>query len=121
VVQALKHWRHYLRPKEVVLFSYNSSLQLIMQQHKLNHKHAKWVKLLQGFDFVLKYISGPSRRCLIMQESQVQVLGFDYLKDLYETDVDFQNAFEACQNPVNRDNIPWSEFMMQDGLFFRNS
>jgi hypothetical protein len=85
-------------PKEFVLFLDNSALQFIMQQHKLNHKHAKWVEFLQAFTFVLKHISGQankvadalSRRSLIMKESQVQVLGFDYLKDLYETDVDFK-------------------------------
>ena len=47
-----------------------------------------------------------------MQESQVQVLGFDYLKDLYEVDVDFQEDFKACKNYVNRDISPWKEFML---------
>eukprot|EP00253_Pinus_taeda_P031052 PITA_31052 len=42
IVQALKHWRHYLLGNEFVLFSDNSALQYIMQQHKLNHKHAAW-------------------------------------------------------------------------------
>lgn len=36
IVQALKHWRHYLMPKEFVLFSNNHALQYIMQQYKLN-------------------------------------------------------------------------------------
>ncbi len=40
IVQALKHWRHYLLGSEFVLFSDNLALQYIMQQHKLNHKHA---------------------------------------------------------------------------------
>ena len=56
---------------------------------------------------------------MIIHRSQVQVLGFDYLKELYETDVDFQNVFEACQHPVNKDNIPWKEFMLQDGLLLK--
>lgn len=129
VVQALKHWRHYLMSKEFVLFTDNSALQYIMQQHKLNHKHAKWVEFLQNFTFVLKHISGKankvadalSRRCLIMQESQLQILGFDYLKDLYDTDADFKQAFVACKNPANRDSSPWKEFMLQDGLLFKSN
>jgi len=46
IIQALKHWRHYLLGNEFVLFSDNSTLQYVMQQHKLNHKHAKWVECL---------------------------------------------------------------------------
>jgi len=68
-----------------------------MQQLKLNNKHVKWVELLQSFTFVMKHASGQenkvanasSRRSLIMQECHVWILGFDYLKDLYEDDVDF--------------------------------
>lgn len=86
IVQALKHWRHYLMPVEFVLFLDNHALQFIMQQPKLSHKHAKWVEFLQGFTFVIKHISGQSnkvvdalsRRNVILQESQVQVLGFEF-------------------------------------------
>ena len=102
-------------PTEFVLFSDNFFLQYIMQQHKLNHKHAKWVEYLENFTFVLKHISGKenkvvdalSRICLVMQESQIHVLGFDYLKDLYDVDAYFKEAFAACKNLVNRDSSPW--------------
>jgi len=46
VVQALKNWRHYLLGSEFVLCSDNSTLQYVMQQHKLNHKNTKWVEYL---------------------------------------------------------------------------
>ena len=69
----------------------------------------------QSFIFVLKHISGQAnmvtnalcRRSFIIQGSQVRVLGFDYLKELYETDVDFQNVFKACQHPINQHSSPW--------------
>ena len=85
-----------------VLFSDNSTLQYIMQQQKLNHKHVEWVEYLQSFTFVLKDISGQankvadalSRRALLLQESMIQVLGFEHLKDLYQKDVDFKEAYE---------------------------
>eukprot|EP00253_Pinus_taeda_P018052 PITA_18052 len=87
IVHALKHWRHYLLGNEFVLFSDNSALQYIMQQHKLNHKHATWVEYLQSFTFVLKHISGQSnkvadalsRRTLLLQESTMH-LGFTFEK-----------------------------------------
>jgi hypothetical protein len=33
----------------------------------------------------------------------VKTLGFDSLKDMYREDLDFQDAYEACENPVLRD------------------
>jgi len=91
VVQDLRHWRHYLLGNEFVLFSDNSALQYVMQQHKLSHKHAKWIEYLQSFTFTLKHISGQankvvdalSRRALLLQESSIQVMEFEHLKDLY--------------------------------------
>ena len=54
-----------------------------------------------------------------MQEFHVHILGFDCLKDLYEDDVDFRQAFEACKKLVSIDKIPWRDFMLQDGLLFK--
>jgi hypothetical protein len=36
IIQALKKWRHYLIPKEFVLYSDNHALQFVTQQEKLN-------------------------------------------------------------------------------------
>jgi hypothetical protein len=36
IIQALKKWRHYLIPKEFVLYSDNHALQFVSQQDKLN-------------------------------------------------------------------------------------
>ena len=58
VVDSLKKGRHYLMSKEFILYSNNHELQYIMQQPKLNQKHAKWVEYLQSFNFVLKHITG---------------------------------------------------------------
>ena len=82
------------------MFSDNHALQFIMQQPKLNQKHVKWVEFLQGFTFVIKHVSvkakevadALSRKSLMVQESQIQVLGFDFLKDLYTFELDFKEA-----------------------------
>eukprot|EP00253_Pinus_taeda_P003712 PITA_03712 len=47
VVQALKHWRHYLLGNKFVLFSDNSTLQYVMQQHKLNISTPNGCKVCQ--------------------------------------------------------------------------
>jgi hypothetical protein len=46
IIQALKKWRHYLIPKEFVLYSDNHALQFVTQQEKLNQKHVKWVEYM---------------------------------------------------------------------------
>ena len=74
IIQTLKKWRHYLSPKEFVLYSDNHALQFISQQEKLNQKHAKWVEYMQNFTFVIKHISGTAnkvvdalrRKCLLL-------------------------------------------------------
>jgi hypothetical protein len=62
VIQALKKWRHYLIPKEFVLYSDNHALQFITRQEKLNQKHAKWVEFMQNFTFVIKHIVGTANK-----------------------------------------------------------
>ena len=43
------------------------------------------------------------------------------MKELYEQDFDFQEAFEAYKSPVQYDRGKWIEFMIQGGLLFHNS
>jgi hypothetical protein len=74
IIQALKKWRHYLIPKEFVLYSDNHALQFVNQQEKLNKKNVKWVEYMKNFTFVIKHVSGTankvadalSRKCLLL-------------------------------------------------------
>jgi hypothetical protein len=93
------------------LYTGNHALQFITKQEKLNQKHAKWVEFMQKFTFVINHISGSankvvdalSRRCLILQEFQVETLGFEHLKEMYQEDTYFKEAYEACENSLLRD------------------
>ena len=62
IVQALKNWRHYLMPKEFVLYTDHKALQYLGSQHKLNQTHLKWVEYLQSFTFVIKHKSGVTKK-----------------------------------------------------------
>jgi hypothetical protein len=100
-----------------------------MQQPKLNRKRAKWVKYLLIFTFVIKNINGQANkvadarrgRNLVVQEGKIQVLWFEFIKELYDQDSKFQKAFQSCKSPVQYDKGKWTKFMIQDGFLFRNS
>ena len=84
---------------------------------------------MQNFTFVIKHIPSTankvvdalSRKCLIFQEFRVKTLGFNNLKEMYRDESDFKESYEACENPVLRDKIQWTEYMIQDGLLFRGN
>ena len=87
-----------------------------MQQPKLNRKHVKWVEYLQSFIFVIKHICGQDnkvadalrRRNLVAQEGNIHASGFEFMKELYDQDSNFQEAFEACKSPVQYGRGKWT-------------
>jgi hypothetical protein len=126
IIQALKKWRHYLVPKEFVLYSDNQSLQFITRHEKLNQRHAKWIVFMKIFTCFIKHISGNAnkvvdalRRCQILQKFQVKTLGFEHHKDMYCDEPYFKEAYEACANPVLKDRSQWREYMIQYGLLIK--
>lgn len=79
IVEAFKHWRHYLEgskyPVEVLTDHHN--LQTFMKQPRLNGRQARWCYYLTPYDFVIKWRSGstnpadaPSRRPDYMARDQ---------------------------------------------------
>jgi hypothetical protein len=77
-------------------------------------------RVYANFTFFIKNIYGNankvadalSRRILILQEFQIKTLGFDHLKEMYHSDPDFGEAYEACANPVLRDRSQWAEYLI---------
>jgi len=49
LVRALHTWEHYLVTKEFIIHSDHETLKYLKSQHKLNKRHAKWVKYLEQF------------------------------------------------------------------------
>ena len=95
----------------------------------MNQKHVKWVEYMQNSTFVIKHISGTankvddalSRKCLLLQEFRVKMLGFDDLRNMYADDQDFKEAYEVAKNPILRDRSQWAEYMIQEGLLFKGN
>jgi hypothetical protein len=128
IIQALKKWRHYLLPKEFVLFTDHKVLQYINNQGKLNQKHSKWVEFLQSYTFVLKHRSGKSnkvvdalsRRTVLLNTMSVAVVSLECVKGLYEEDADFAEAWKACKEPWSMDRTPFLDYHIQEGFLFKN-
>jgi hypothetical protein len=129
IIKALKKWRHYLMSKEFIFYIDNHALQFITRQDKLNQRHAKWVEFMQNFTFITNHINGSAnkvtdsliRRCLIFKDFQVETLGFEHLKEMYQEDTDYKEAYETCENTLLRDRDQWMEYMIQEALLSKGS
>lgn len=127
IVQSLRKWRHYLLPKEFVVFTDNQNLSFFNSQDKLSHRHVKWVEELQSYTFTIKHKNGQlnkveyalSRRLLTIQEFQIQSIGVDNFKELYQIDEDFVEAYKVCQDHLNHFHGYFTEFTLQNGLLFK--
>ena len=40
---------------------------------------------------------------------------------MYKEDVDFKDVYAACENPVTHNRSQWLDYMLQEGLLFKNS
>ena len=67
----------------------------------MNARHARWVEYLQSYTFVLKHKVGSenrtadalNRRVTLLITSQVEVLGFERIKEEYKKFSDFGNIY----------------------------
>ncbi|KAJ0885239.1 putative nucleotidyltransferase, Ribonuclease H [Helianthus annuus] len=123
VVQAVKHWRHYLFHKEFVLFTDHDSLRHIRSQDKVSHKHARWMAFLEKFTFVVKHKSGISnrvadalsRRSSLLVSMRVVVPGLDNLMEQLTADPYFSVILQDVQLGKRAD------FLVHDGFLFKEN
>lgn len=66
IVQAIRHWRHYLFHKEFILYTDHDGLKHLGSQEKVSSRHAGWISYLQQFTFVIRHQVGTQsrRRCV---------------------------------------------------------
>ena len=58
---------------------------------------------------------------MLLTVIQVEVVGFDELKNLYHEDPNFVEAWKACTEPVTMDRTRWLDYLVQDGTLFKGS
>ncbi|GKA31233.1 RNA-directed DNA polymerase [Tanacetum coccineum] len=123
IVCSLDTWQHYLLSNEFVLFYDHEALKFINGQHKLKSRHAKWVKFIQDFSFVIRHKVGSnnqvadvlSRRHSLITTMQIRVQGFDSFRGFYCDDPDFREIWSKC------DNGPFQQFSKLDGYLFKGA
>jgi len=121
VFHALKVREHYLVQREFVLFSDHQTLKFINSQNSVNRMHDRWISFIQSFTFNLKHKAGRlnwaadalSQRALLLVTLQTEITGFNYLKELYVGDEDFQDIWAKCQAGLSVDRLH-----IQEGYLF---
>ena len=119
----MDHWSHYLLPNEFLLHYDHEALKYLNSQQKLNSRHARWVEFLQPYSFSIKHKSKKlnkvanalSRRHSLLNTMEVQVLGFEVLKELYNDDLDFGDVWKDCsKGSINH-------FLNQESFLFKDN
>ena len=62
IVEAFKHWRHYLEGSAhpIEVWTDHQNLQAFMRQPRLNGRQARWCFMLTPYDFTIRYRKGTS-------------------------------------------------------------
>ena len=97
VHRSLKPWERYLIASDFVLFLDHQSLQHFKNQRHINKVHARQASYFKQFNFVIHQKSGVdnkvpdtlSRRVSLVVSLQSEIIGLEYLKELYKEDEDF--------------------------------
>ena len=123
IVQAIKHWRHYLFHQEFILYTDHDALKHLGSQDKISARHASWIAFLHQFTFVIKHQSGKtnkvadalSRRHTLLATMHVSVPGFTTFADLYPDDPYFGTIWRELQHKQS------SEFVLHESFLFRGN
>jgi len=124
VYRFLKTWENYLIACDFVLYSDHQLLQHFKNQKHINKMHARWASYFELFNFMIRHKSGVdnkvpdalSRRVSLLVSLQSEIIGFDFLKELYEKDKDFEEIWEKCLTKQSAQDY----HIMEDFLYKEN-
>lgn len=119
VVQAIKHWRHYLFHREFVLYTDHDALKHLGTQDEVSARHASWIAYLQQFTFVIKHKSGAlnkvadalSRRTTLLATFTVSVHDFASLPDIYSSDPYFSRILADIREGKQSKYVVHDDFL----------
>lgn len=91
-----------------MLYIDHQALKHINNQSSINWMHVKCVVYIQCFNFTLKHksdvinnVENTLNRCAsLLVTLCAEVVGFNYLKELYEEDDDFGDIWGKCQQTL---------------------
>ena len=88
----------------------------------MNKRHAEWSEFIESIPYVIKYIKGKenvvadtlSRKCMLVTQLELNVIGFEHIKDLYEHDSSFATPYAKCLP-----HKTWEHYYLKDGYLMR--
>ena len=121
IVQAIRHWRHYLVHRDFVLFTDHDALRHLDSQAKVSARHASWIAFLQQFTFSIRHQAGKtnrvadalSRRHMLLASIHSTVPGFASFATLYPIDPFFAVVLNNVEQGLTGDFTLHDEFLFK--------
>ncbi|MCO5558973.1 hypothetical protein L7F22_012564 [Adiantum nelumboides] len=105
IIHALKKWRHYLYGSKFIAWTDHYSLHYICDQDDLRGRKARWVELMQEFDFEIRYRKGSTNK---VADALSRILEVD-AHSMAEISTDFYLALRGLCHSDRHFGKVWNE------------